>query len=74
VDTRWATRDFALLLAISTLGTTSSGMVAPVLPRFAEGELAGGATLVGVVVGLAPGSRSPAGCSRARASTGQGGG
>src|ERR687887_77040 len=35
-------RGFLLTLAISLVGTMSSGLVAPILPRFAESELGGG--------------------------------
>jgi MFS family permease len=45
-------RGFVLLLVVSTLGTLSSGVVAPVLPRFVDDELGGGGTLVGLVMGL----------------------
>jgi MFS family permease len=45
---------FLLLLVVSTLGTLSSGAVAPVLPRFAESELGGSETLVGLVVAASP--------------------
>jgi len=48
-------RGFFLVLAVSLVGTMSSGLVVPVLPRFAESELSGGDTLVGFVVALAPG-------------------
>lgn len=41
-----------LLLGVSTLGTLSSGAVAPVLPRFVEEELGGGGTLIGLVMGI----------------------
>jgi MFS family permease len=51
---RGVPRGFLLLLVISTLGTMSSGAVAPVLPRFVEGELGGGDTLVGIVVAITP--------------------
>jgi len=51
---RGVPRGFLLLLAVSTLGTMSSGAVAPVLPRFVEDELGGGDTLVGIVVAITP--------------------
>jgi MFS family permease len=46
---------FYAVLAISLVGTLSSGIVVPVLPLFVEGELAGGERLVGLIVALAPG-------------------
>jgi MFS family permease len=45
---------FALLLAVSTLGTLSNGALAPVLPVFIERELGGDDGLVGLLVAVSP--------------------
>lgn len=52
---RGLSRGFLLVATISLLGSMSSGLVIPVLPVFARGELGGDETLVGLIVSLAPG-------------------